>query len=73
MDWSAGFLKDADLVPFIRRINELWLQGYCVLWGTRVIFPEKLRMHILKELHSTYGGISRMKALARSYVFWCQI
>ena len=42
----------------------------CVLWGTRVIFPPSLQEKVLQELHDTRPGISRMKSVARSYVWW---
>ncbi|XP_026569428.1 uncharacterized protein K02A2.6-like, partial [Pseudonaja textilis] len=45
------------------------LQG-CLLWGTRVVIPATLRVPILKVLHEGHPGIVRMKALARSYVWW---
>ena len=42
----------------------------CVLWGTRVIVPKSLQSTVLQELHETHPGVSRMKAIARSYVWW---
>ncbi|XP_026573034.1 uncharacterized protein LOC113447208, partial [Pseudonaja textilis] len=42
----------------------------CLLWGTRVVIPESLRRPVLKALHEGHPGIVRMKALARSYVWW---
>ena len=50
--------------------NELTVQSDCLLWGIRVIVPEKLRGDVLKELYSSYPGVSRMKSLARSHVWW---
>ena len=44
----------------------MWL---CPL-GTRVVIPNKLRPAILQELHASHSGSSRMKELARSYVWW---
>jgi transposase InsO family protein len=42
------------------------------LWGHRVVIPddEKMRSRIIEELHITHPGIVKMKALARSYVWW---
>ena len=59
-----------NLKPYKSRSNELTVQGSCLLWGIRVIVPEKLRGDVLKELHSSHPGISRMKGIARSYVWW---
>ncbi|XP_035233382.1 uncharacterized protein K02A2.6-like [Stegodyphus dumicola] len=38
--------------------------------GQRVVVPKKLRVKILEELHQGHLGIVKMKAIARSYVFW---
>ena len=56
------------LVPFSRRRDELSIEGDCILWGTRVVVPTKLRERVLEELHQGHSGVVRMKALARSYV-----
>ena len=42
----------------------------CVLWGTRVLVPSKLQGRVLDELHCNHLGMSPMKSLARSYVWW---
>ncbi|KAL4008501.1 hypothetical protein ACER0C_002353 [Sarotherodon galilaeus] len=42
----------------------------CVMWGTRVILPPKLRTKVLDSLHNGYLGVVKMKSLARSYVWW---
>ena len=64
---------DPSLAPFKNKCNELsTLQG-CVLWGTRVVVPSALQEHVLQELHDTHPGMSRMKALARSFVWWPSI
>ena len=59
-----------ELCPFWRRREEIVVEGDCILWGTRVIVPEKLRQQILSELHRGHPGVVRMKALARSHVWW---
>ena len=53
-----------ELKPFKQRANEITTEGDCLLWGIRVIIPEKLRGDILNELHQTHPGITRMKAMA---------
>lgn len=50
--------------------NEFTLQGDCLMRGIRVYIPPPLRMRVLNELHSGHFGVSRMKALARSYCWW---
>ena len=56
-----------DLIPYFRRKFELTLQDGCVIC---VIIPKLLRDQLLKELHVGHVGICRMKALARSYIWW---
>ena len=56
--------------PFRDHQDELTTQGYAVLWGNRVVVPCKLRARVVEELHRNHPGISRMKALARSYLWW---
>ena len=61
---------EEPLEPLNRRRHELSLEDGCVLWGSRVVVPEKYRDRILEELHDCHPGMCRMKALARSYVWW---
>ena len=59
-----------ELLPYHRRRNELSLQDGCVLWGCRVIIPPPLRDQVIAVLHDGHPGISQMKRLARSHVWW---
>ncbi|XP_035227935.1 uncharacterized protein K02A2.6-like [Stegodyphus dumicola] len=52
------------------REAEYTLQDDCIMSGQRVVVPKKLRVKILEELHQGHLGIVKMKAIARSYVFW---
>ena len=54
----------------MQRRYELSVQNGCVLWGSRVVVPPPGRAPILRLLHEGHPGISRMKALARSVVWW---
>ena len=56
--------------PYLHRKNELCLENNCLIWGNRVVIPFHLRTKILSELHENHPGIVRMKAFARSYVWW---
>ena len=38
--------------------------------GYQLIIPEKARLKVLNLLHESHPGISRMKTLARGYVWW---
>ena len=40
------------------------------MWGNRVVIPKPGREAVLDELHEGHPGISKMKALARMYVWW---
>ena len=58
------------LKPFYSRRMELSTQAGCLLWGNRVIVPPPGRQLILDELHAGHPGVSRMKSLARMFVWW---
>ena len=58
------------LSPFHKRYTELSVLDGCILWGSRVVIPSAFRQSLLQELHTTHLGMSRMKSLARSYVWW---
>ena len=67
--WPNSFKPD-ELMTYYYHRSELSLQDGIILWGQRVIIPEPGRAAMSQELHDTHPGVSRMKALARSYVFW---
>ena len=59
-----------NLRPFWQKREEIAVEGDCVMWGTRVIVPDKLRKQIIEELHKAHPGVVHMKALTHSYVLW---
>ena len=59
-----------NLRPYWTRRNELTVVGDCLMWGIKVVVPAKLQEHILQELHKEHPVASRMKALARSDLWW---
>ena len=61
--------NDPVLRPYQRRKNELSVQDGCVLWGNRVVVPPPGRVKVMEELHEGHPGASRMKSLARGYVW----
>ena len=63
-------VKSEELLPYYHRRTELSLQDGCVLWGARVLIPAPGRAGILQELHMNHPGMSCMKAIPRSYVYW---
>ena len=58
---------------FVCRKNEFGVELGCLLWGSRVVVPLKLREKVLSQLHNCHPRVSRMKALSRSYVWWPNI
>ena len=67
--WPAD-KQGSELQPYVFRQKELSLLDGCLLWGSRLVVPPKCRKPILDELHETHLGITRMKGLARGYVWW---
>ena len=68
--WPQERLSDPEFTHYARRKSELSAQDNCLLWGTRVVIPPSLQAEIIRELHVVHSGSSKMKALARSYVWW---
>ncbi len=61
---------DPALTSFWTRREELSVEDECLLWGRRVVIPPTLQDQMLDELHDCHPGMCRMKALARSFVWW---
>ena len=64
-----GHVSD-DLKPYRSRRDEIGMEKGCLMWGVRVIIPNKLQDRILQSLHENHPGITRMKSVARSYFWW---
>jgi len=45
----------------------------CIFYGIRVVIPAAYQRQVLDELHVGHMGISKMKALARSFCHWKNI
>ena len=56
------------LPEYPSRHDQLSVCQGCVMWGTCVIVPPKLRSRVLESLHEGHLGVVKMKSLARSYV-----
>ena len=67
--WPASNI-DPSLQPYYNRKDELSAVAGCVLWGARVVIPLPVRDQVLQQLHDSHPGITRMKSLARSYLWW---
>ena len=68
--WPKNLKCEGDLKAFWSRRDELSHELGCLTWGARVVIPVKLRSTVMAILHSTHIGVSGMKSLARSYVYW---
>ena len=44
--------------PFFKCKNELSIEAGCLLWGNRVILPEKFKSTLLEELHQNHPRAS---------------
>ena len=62
--------EDPEMRTFRLKQHELSVDSGCLMWGSRVVIPAKMRECILEMLHSTHMGVSSMKSLARGYVWW---
>lgn len=54
----------------MNNLHEFSIQDGCIFYGIRIVIPKSLQPTILQELHTAHTGIVKMKALARSYVWW---
>lgn len=61
---------DDELKPYWTRRLELSAHAGCIVWGGRVVVPPPGRESVLIELHGGHPGVSRMKSLARTLVWW---
>ena len=68
--WPTGRLEDPELVQYSRKEGELSTHDGCLLWGSRVVVPSKLRGRVMALLHEGHLGESHTKSFARMYVWW---
>lgn len=59
-----------EFKPYFIRKMEITVESDCLMWGYRLIVPNKFQKYILDELHNTHMGMVKMKSLARSYIWW---
>uniref|UniRef100_A0A5S6R024 RNA-directed DNA polymerase n=1 Tax=Trichuris muris TaxID=70415 RepID=A0A5S6R024_TRIMR len=62
--------KTGQILQFFNRRDSLSVLHGCLLSGDRVVIPLSLQRPVLRQLHRGHPGIVRMKALARSHVYW---
>ncbi|XP_055604664.1 uncharacterized protein K02A2.6-like [Uranotaenia lowii] len=61
---------DPEIKRYFSRRDSLTTFDGCILFAERLVIPERHRNRCLKQLHLGHPGIQRMKAIARSYVYW---
>ena len=67
--WPDTKLGD-EFQPYTLRKSELSVLDGCILRASRVLIPPPGRQFVPDELHETHPSISKMKALACSYIWW---
>ncbi|XP_054259669.1 uncharacterized protein K02A2.6-like [Macrosteles quadrilineatus] len=53
--------------------SEFTISDDIIFRGSRVVIPASLQDSVLQELHDTHIGSTKMKQLARRYVYWRSI
>ena len=75
-NWSK-IAKNSDLLPFKKNKDSLSVDENVLLLRrdglSRVVIPSVLQSKVLQLLHEAHWGISRMKQMARRYVWWPKI
>jgi transposase InsO family protein len=69
--WPSEVIGESKQL-FLRK-EALTMVRECIMLGNRVVIPKVLRDRVLAQMHEGHPGISRMKALARSYAYWPSI
>lgn len=65
--------KDGEMQRFRQLKESLSACNGCLLHGSRVVIPSKLRPSVLDLLHLGHFGMFKMKQLARTAVYWPNI
>lgn len=67
---SRKAIVSREVQKFYNFKDSLSIIKNCIIFRDRTVVPLRFRRKILAQLHSSHPGMSRMIALARSYVFW---
>nr|CDJ97492.1 Integrase domain containing protein [Haemonchus contortus] len=62
--------RDSPFRPYYNRRESLSTIGSCLLTSNRLVIPNSLQRRVLQVPHTAHLGQTRMKMLARSYVYW---
>ncbi|XP_062534290.1 uncharacterized protein K02A2.6-like [Armigeres subalbatus] len=66
-------IANAEVRPFFAHRDALSVVNGCVMMSNRLVIPDSFRQRILKQLDRGHPGMKRMKAIARSHVYWPRI
>ena len=69
-EWPDELPDTGDMQPYHRQRQDLSIEDDCLLRGSRVVVPPKLRSRVVDELHEGHPGIAKVKSLTRQYVWW---
>ncbi|XP_055543397.1 uncharacterized protein K02A2.6-like [Wyeomyia smithii] len=67
---SRSEIKDRELARYYDRQEALSVVQGSIMFGDRLVIPTMFRRRCLIQLHKGHPGIQRMKAIARSFVYW---
>ncbi|XP_062538134.1 uncharacterized protein K02A2.6-like [Armigeres subalbatus] len=66
-------IASPEVRPFFAHRDALSVVKVRVMMSNRLVIPDSFRQRIIKQLHRGHPGMERMKAIARSHVYWPRI
>ena len=63
-------VKDQDLKPFNSVFQDLYLENEVIFHGQRIVIPERQRVRLMDELHTSHIGVRAMKEVSRKQFWW---
>lgn len=71
--WPSSVPTDPDLLSYYRLRHDLSTMNGCIVWNLRTIIPTCYRDRLLRHLHESHPGMTRMKNNARQHIWWPSI
>nr|VZI35628.1 unnamed protein product [Spirometra erinaceieuropaei] len=68
--WPRDDKVHLSIKPFRNRKEQLYITEDCIMYDGKVVIPARYQQQVLRELHAGHQGMTRMKQLARKYVYW---
>ncbi|XP_058811223.1 uncharacterized protein K02A2.6-like [Topomyia yanbarensis] len=68
--WPQMKTVKPEIKRFHARRDSLCIVEGCLLFADRLVIPSQYHKRCLDQFHHGHPGIQRMKAIARSYVYW---